>query len=231
MRRSWRHVVLFLSRAFAIMFYFNFPKKRTGFTLIELLVVIAIIAILAAIIITVLGRSRENARRSSCMSNLKQIGLGMMQYTQDYDEKYLSQDLSVSDRHFGFLLQPYTKSTQVFVCPSAAGSNSPVPGTAPVDLKDHNWVTAGPAFLASYGMNSTISSFPDGLSLSQFQSAALTGLFFDGTWPEVSSISLASNFGSDANRHFDGLAICYADGHVKWQTRSRANADGNLFYY
>jgi prepilin-type N-terminal cleavage/methylation domain-containing protein/prepilin-type processing-associated H-X9-DG protein len=63
------------------------PTHR-GFTLIELLVVIAIIAILAAILFPVFARARENARRASCMSNLKQIGLGALQYTQDYDERY-----------------------------------------------------------------------------------------------------------------------------------------------
>src|SRR3954469_18418003 len=62
--------------------------KKSGFTLIELLVVIAIIAILAAILFPVFGRARENARRSSCQSNLKQMGLAMLQYTQDYDERY-----------------------------------------------------------------------------------------------------------------------------------------------
>jgi prepilin-type N-terminal cleavage/methylation domain-containing protein len=61
------------------------PRQR-GFTLIELLVVIGIISVLAAILFPVFGRARENARRSSCKSNLKQIGLGIMQYTQDYDE-------------------------------------------------------------------------------------------------------------------------------------------------
>jgi prepilin-type N-terminal cleavage/methylation domain-containing protein/prepilin-type processing-associated H-X9-DG protein len=63
-------------------------QSRKAFTLIELLVVIAIISILAAILFPVFARARENARRASCMSNMKQIGLGIMQYTQDYDEKY-----------------------------------------------------------------------------------------------------------------------------------------------
>lgn len=58
-----------------------------AFTLIELLVVIAIITLLAAILFPVFARARENARRSSCQSNLKQIGIGIAQYTQDYDEK------------------------------------------------------------------------------------------------------------------------------------------------
>jgi prepilin-type N-terminal cleavage/methylation domain-containing protein/prepilin-type processing-associated H-X9-DG protein len=62
--------------------------SRRGFTLIELLVVIAIIMILAAILFPAFARARENARRTSCQSNLKQIGLGMMQYTQDYDERF-----------------------------------------------------------------------------------------------------------------------------------------------
>lgn len=61
---------------------------RQGFTLIELLVVIAIIGILAAILFPVFAQARENARRSSCLSNVKQIALGIMQYTQDYDERY-----------------------------------------------------------------------------------------------------------------------------------------------
>jgi prepilin-type N-terminal cleavage/methylation domain-containing protein len=60
--------------------------RRTGFTLIELLVVIAIIAILAAILFPVFARARENARKSNCASNLKQMGLAIMQYVQDYDE-------------------------------------------------------------------------------------------------------------------------------------------------
>ncbi|MBC8104296.1 MAG: DUF1559 domain-containing protein, partial [Cytophagales bacterium] len=69
-------------------------SSRAGFTLIELLVVIAIIAILAAILFPVFARARENARRASCQSNLKQIGLGLIQYSQDYDEKLVPADSS-----------------------------------------------------------------------------------------------------------------------------------------
>src|SRR5579862_8158795 len=65
------------------------PRNNTvGFTLIELLVVIAIIALLAAILFPVFAKARENARRSSCQSNLKQLALSIHQYIQDYDEMY-----------------------------------------------------------------------------------------------------------------------------------------------
>ena len=60
--------------------------SRRGFTLIELLVVIAIIAILAAILFPVFAKAREKARQASCLSNVKQMCLALMQYAQDYDE-------------------------------------------------------------------------------------------------------------------------------------------------
>src|SRR3954449_5967067 len=62
--------------------------RKLGFTLIELLVVIAIIAIMAAILFPVFAQAREQARKASCQSNLKQLGLGLAMYTQDYDETY-----------------------------------------------------------------------------------------------------------------------------------------------
>jgi len=104
-------------------------RAAKAFTLIELLVVIAIIAILAAILFPVFGRARENARRSSCQSNLKQIGLGMLQYAQDYDETlpriafgadsaWGGPEWHPGRAHWMDVAQPYIKSEQVFNCPS-----------------------------------------------------------------------------------------------------------------
>jgi prepilin-type N-terminal cleavage/methylation domain-containing protein/prepilin-type processing-associated H-X9-DG protein len=106
-------------------------KSQRGFTLIELLVVIAIIAILAAILFPVFARARENARRTSCLSNLKQIGLGAMQYVQDYDEKYPPSYLITAQTppdglqwsggawFWQQIIYPYVRSRQIYFCPSA----------------------------------------------------------------------------------------------------------------
>ena len=95
-------------------------RRKSGFTLIELLVVIAIIAILAAILFPVFARARENARRSSCQSNMKNIALGFKQYLQDYDEKYPAKDSWTT------AIFTYTKSDQVLRCPSAGNTEATV---------------------------------------------------------------------------------------------------------
>ena len=122
------------------------PTKRSGFTLIELLVVIAIIAILAAILFPVFQKVRENARRTACLSNEKQMGTATLQYVQDYDEQFyphrqncgttcsqytqgggtlkaVNFDPNALTRlYWMYELQPYLASYDVFKCPDAPNS-------------------------------------------------------------------------------------------------------------
>ena len=98
------------------------PHFSKAFTLIELLVVIAIIAILAAILFPVFARARENARRSSCQSNLKQIGLGFEQYKNDYDGNYMGSQTGSTT--WANRIDPYIKSAQVYVCPSSSAGQA-----------------------------------------------------------------------------------------------------------
>ena len=161
------------------------PNKFKGFTLIELLVVIAIIAILAAILFPVFARARENARRASCQSNLKQIGLGIVQYAQDYDGWTPASGVYAAATggnviSWPTLMQPYIKSEQVFVCPSGetsfglkkdtmpastrgyCGTSTDGDGTMPLEAKK---VNGG----LSYGINAiTTNSYGSGFDTPGF---------------------------------------------------------------
>jgi prepilin-type N-terminal cleavage/methylation domain-containing protein/prepilin-type processing-associated H-X9-DG protein len=217
-------------------------KKRPGnaFTLIELLVVIAIIAILAAILFPVFARARENARRASCMSNLKQMGIGMMMYVQDYDETFPSR-YSVNNgvtEYWWMLLQPYTKSKQLFRCPST-----------PIQFKDTNAGTAN----GSYGGNFQVMGNPADprIKLATIQNSATIYLMMDwGTYYAMPVYAQTSGGSYDylpgmgegggncgamlvpanqnaewypgnyqdciGGRHFGGVNVTFTDGHVKW---------------
>lgn len=114
------------------------PTPRRAFTLIELLVVIAIISVLAAILFPVFAKAREKARQTACVSNLKQVGLGVLQYLQDFDENYPVSFYQAADGTFSAsrtpmswprIVQPYIKSVQIFRCPSDTGDSGNVPGT------------------------------------------------------------------------------------------------------
>lgn len=92
-------------------------STRKAFTLIELLVVIAIIAILAAILFPVFAQAREKAREATCASNLKQIGIAMTMYVQDFDEQFPTSWAKGFPGNADFFCQPYMKNTGILHCP------------------------------------------------------------------------------------------------------------------
>jgi prepilin-type N-terminal cleavage/methylation domain-containing protein/prepilin-type processing-associated H-X9-DG protein len=220
-------------------------QKKQGFTLIELLVVIAIIAILASILFPVFGRARENARRSSCLSNLKQIGLGIAQYTQDYDERLPMQWMGSNGNGVGFngaapnvrwmdVTQPYIKSTQIFTCPSHSNNQTYVPWgtrTSNNQMGSYAWN------VAYWGNASPLRGPMNGPSLAEIESTATTINVVDyaggNANAEIQFENLAAtnvgnflrsdtsppsfNNGVVPMRHLDTINALYCDGHAKSQ--------------
>lgn len=145
--------------------------KKSAFTLVELLVVISIIALLAAILFPIFGRVRENARRTSCMSNLKQMALGIMQYTQDTDERMIpsggnngnnltpctqtTQPAAWMQRIF-----PYVKDLNVYRCPSNKSTDSVAFASSACSPEQPY-----PAIRRSYALNQRF-NYPDAMALS-----------------------------------------------------------------
>ncbi len=197
--------------------------RKSAFTLIELLVVIAIIAILAAILFPVFARARENARRSSCMSNLKQISLGALQYSQDYDERVLpGQTVASSKYYFSWAqaIDPYLKSREVFRCPSASGNA--------MSYSYNNSFGVGARSSAAVELPSQTPTFVDGYGSSTGANILRSNYFIPsatstlGRSLDMPPGSVVSTFDYDlaaiaaTDRHFDGLSMAFADGHVKW---------------
>jgi prepilin-type N-terminal cleavage/methylation domain-containing protein/prepilin-type processing-associated H-X9-DG protein len=194
-------------------------NSHSAFTLIELLVVIAVIGLLAAILFPVFGIARENARRSSCMNNLKQIGLGVMQYNQDYDDHYpmLHDDpnanfnLDAGETAWAMIIQPYIKSTQVYQCPSekTIGSSNPYNATYTDYLYNQNLATKHAATLTN--VTATLMLF-EGPTGNARQNSNGKG---SATSCQVAALPGNSLTGGQV-RHLDGSNILFADGHVKW---------------
>ena len=214
------------------------PRSRTkfksGFTLIELLVVIAI---LAAILFPVFAQAREKARQASCMSNLRQIGLAMMQYTQDSDEtmfpwlEYTASTLNFWDGMVDFgsgppkyepgkgLLQPYMKNIQIQDCPTAAGLVEPLPFD----------VSKGLPIWTAYGPNMNL--FPNnagtyvGLPMAEIQASSDTVFLADAAefnyntprgLTRTNILRAPSQGSSNLHGRHNGMAnVLWVDGHVK----------------
>ncbi len=208
------------------MFSSCHSQKRFAFTLIELLVVIAIIAILAAILFPVFARARENARRSSCQSNLKQIGLGIMQYTQDYDEGFpINNNNAATNSGFFGQTMPYVKSLQLFQCPSEP--TAPPAGAS--DLHQNNAVDYAYNLNLGYANNASAK-----VAQAVLTQSALTVMVVDdssangnasgrsdnwtagcGTSLDCASGGLATFNGTAAQRHLETQNVLFCDGHVK----------------
>lgn len=210
-----------------------YTRSQKAFTLIELLVVIAIIAILAAILFPVFSKVRENARKTTCLSNEKQLGLAVLQYNQDADETYPPLRIDdngastfggnghETDWWWSQAIYPFVKSENTYICPS-----NPDPG--PVCP---NMTTFAPHIHQSYAMNSRVSQphghwenggHPSPSSLAGIQEPSqkimiceLTANFFGGPdymWPEI-SVDEMKKFGFAGHNGFENFLFC--DGHAK----------------
>ncbi|RYX83886.1 prepilin-type N-terminal cleavage/methylation domain-containing protein [bacterium] len=216
-------------------FLYNKNNSNRGFTLIELLVVIAIIAILAAILFPVFAKARENARKASCMSNMKQICLGVLQYTQDYDENLLPLRVNAGGLgtgvpatnqyfHWGRLLNPYTKSEQINVCPSNSAMrqgytfNAYAGGYPNLSLAGITYASQLVLFIDGFGQ----AALPDNQAqiFHMAWTGTATGLTFgrviqDGA-DAVASGACRQGGLPNPGRHMEGANYVFADGHAKW---------------
>jgi prepilin-type N-terminal cleavage/methylation domain-containing protein/prepilin-type processing-associated H-X9-DG protein len=226
--------------------------SRQGFTLIELLVVIAIISILASILFPVFGRAREMARRTSCMSNEKQLGLAFMQYTQDYDEQMPSAAVGLDaagkiggwiyyskfpadslvgpagyDPKFGGIYS-YVKNAQVFVCPDDSKGK-------------HNGNSYAVNGCGYDGEPTTDIPFVFGKTLAAFDNSSgfimLMEEVEDGTNTATDStddgyfLAPVNGFGGNliSTRHVDGCNITFMDGHSKYYRPEQIVSQGLVY--
>lgn len=216
-------------------------SSRKAFTLIELLVVIAIIAILAAILFPVFAQARAQARKSACLSNLKQLALGTLMYCQDYDESFPVRFGSASSGNapWAETIQPYVKSKKLAACMDMLpevqrnafmGSY----GWLGYGMNTYLWVnaTVGSATLASVPFpaqtamqaDSTFDDFSPRARRRGRVAWANTPTGSPYTLP-CTSVRPRHGGGDGTNLTAGGSSISYVDGHVKYLTASQVYYD------
>lgn len=212
----------------------HMQRLSTGFTLIELLVVIAIIALLAAILFPLFARARENARKTSCLNNMKQIGLGIAQYTQDFDETVPRVWLGAGNgpstaSQYKWMDQifPYVKSEQIFNCPSMS---FPVANTANGCTTNNGYRFKSSCNYGSYAGSVAywgLGYGPFARALPDIEDAAGTIFAADGagdfqiSWqfdtnnPSPNAAANPPTLGQVRARHLDMANVVFVDGHAK----------------
>ena len=189
---------------------------RKGFTLIELLVVIAIIAILAAILFPVFARAREKARQTSCLSNVKQLGLSVSMYTQDYDETLVPSRGKTGAGSWcvwTVYTEPYRKNDQLLLCPTSRGKYGWGNCDYGLNRETFKEVSYGgpPGALADVEYPAETVAIAD---------SSTTGSTADG-WTYSYSWRCGATHAPERfvpQRHNGGANFSFVDGHAKWHT-------------
>jgi prepilin-type N-terminal cleavage/methylation domain-containing protein/prepilin-type processing-associated H-X9-DG protein len=207
----------------------RFQRTARGFTLIELLIVIAILTVLAAILFPVLAQARERARRASCLSNGRQLGLAFLQYAQDFDEYFPLTAHAGANFSWTATLDPYLRNKQVFRCPGDLSANWSDPAKP---RKTSYFLNAYMPGTGPYGKLSLVASPGNVIYIAEsadsnpsdhfhpMQWGGATNDFWNAPAGETSEVAL--------RRHQGGFNAVYADGHckwVKWQMLWKAGAE------
>jgi len=202
-----------------------------AFTLIELLVVIAIIAILAAILFPVFAQAREKARQASCLSNMRQMGLAVNMYAQDYDESFPLDSHTGTNASWVWLhtLEPYTKNKLLYRCPSDPSTNwtTPLPGFRTVrktsyitnfwmlpklgvdELTTHCTGYNTLASVKAPARTIYISEAKPNATIDHYHSAAWR-------WPNDCGTFFLPEDELAMNWHLGGANYTFVDGHARW---------------